>query len=77
MPIFEYKCGKCGNGFEHLARTASEPAPKCPKCGAARPAKQLSVFSASAGAHDHALPCAEGACPTAGGCSGGSSPYAA
>jgi putative FmdB family regulatory protein len=76
MPIYEYKCVKCEHGFEHLARTASEPVPKCPKCGAGRPAKQLSVFSAAAGSHDHATPCGEGGCPSAGSCSSGGCPYA-
>ena len=34
MPIYEYLCDKCGARFEHLARTLSDAATKCPKCGA-------------------------------------------
>ena len=77
MPIYEYKCRTCGHDFEHLARTLSAPAPKCPKCGAARPEKQLSVFSAATGASSGVAPCTQGACPSAaGGCPSGGCPYA-
>jgi putative FmdB family regulatory protein len=71
MPIYEYKCRKCGSAFEHLARTTTEPAPKCPKCGAPKPEKQLSVFSASVAGSSPSLPCADGACPSSGGCASG------
>jgi len=80
MPIYEYTCRKCGRGFEHLARTLSEPAPKCPACGAARPQKQFSSFSAAV-AGEKATPCSEGACPAAssqcgaGGCASGRCPF--
>jgi putative FmdB family regulatory protein len=76
MPIYEYACRKCGARFEHLARTLSEQAPRCPECGAARPAKQLSVFSA--GHARRQPPCASGACDAepcaAGACRAGSCP---
>jgi putative FmdB family regulatory protein len=33
MPIFEYKCLKCGNQFEHLViPTTKDEEPTCPKC---------------------------------------------
>lgn len=63
MPIYEYRCEKCGNTFEHLARRLSEPAPKCPKCGAANPKKQLSSFSAGKSSSG-SLSCSTGTCPT-------------
>lgn len=31
MPIFEYKCGSCGEQFERLVLRSS-PAPECPSC---------------------------------------------
>lgn len=34
MPVYEYKCKKCANRFEELVRL-NDPAPDCPKCGAA------------------------------------------
>lgn len=81
MPIYEYKCHKCGHAFEHLARTLADGARACPRCGAAKPVKQLSTFSTASA--DTPLPCASGACPaegcgTGGGrmspCAGGSCP---
>jgi putative FmdB family regulatory protein len=33
MPIYEYRCGDCGERFEELA-AAGAPAPACPRCGA-------------------------------------------
>jgi len=32
MPIYEYRCKGCGNTFEYLAFSSSEPAPACPEC---------------------------------------------
>jgi putative FmdB family regulatory protein len=33
MPVYEYRCGKCGNEFEELQRITDGPIRKCPKCG--------------------------------------------
>ena len=65
MPIYEYKCSKCGKTFEHLARSLSESPPKCPKCGASRPKKQFSAFTTAATtAGDGSFSCPTGTCPT-------------
>lgn len=32
MPIFEYKCRKCGNTFEHLVLPTILEKAACPKC---------------------------------------------
>ncbi len=32
MPIYEYVCENCDNCFEHLAFSADEPVPSCPRC---------------------------------------------
>ena len=64
MPIYEYKCKKCGKTFEHLARSLSEPAPKCPKCGASQPEKQMSTFSAAVSGGNGSSSCPTGTCPT-------------
>ena len=32
MPIFEYKCRKCGTVFEHLGIPTTTEAAACPKC---------------------------------------------
>ena len=34
MPIYEYRCKKCGERFEELLMSSTKPAPPCPKCGA-------------------------------------------
>ncbi len=46
MPIYEYKCGSCGHGFEHITRAGVAPA--CPKCQGEDLEKQLSVFAVGA-----------------------------
>jgi putative FmdB family regulatory protein len=36
MPIYEYRCKKCGHRFEKLHQSFSEPrVKKCPECGGA------------------------------------------
>ena len=45
MPIYEYKCSKCGEKFEiRRGFTDSCADLKCPKCGAERPSKLISAF---------------------------------
>lgn len=45
MPIFEYKCGKCGEISEFLENHASQKAKNCSHCGSRELEKQLSVFA--------------------------------
>ena len=33
MPLYEYKCEKCGNRFEKLESVSASSTKKCPKCG--------------------------------------------
>ncbi|RMG59413.1 MAG: zinc ribbon domain-containing protein [Deltaproteobacteria bacterium] len=33
MPIYEYRCRKCGNEFEVMQRITESPLKKCPSCG--------------------------------------------
>jgi putative FmdB family regulatory protein len=33
MPIYEYRCGKCGFQKEYLQRLNETPLTKCPECG--------------------------------------------
>jgi len=73
MPIYEYKCEKCGYKFDHLARTLSDIAKKCPKCGAKKPEKQISTFSASV-AEGGSTSCSTGSCDSST-CSTGTCPF--
>ena len=68
MPIFEYKCEKCGKSFEKLVPNASAKV-RCDKCGSGDVKKQLSRFSAS-------VP-VSGGCPSASECpsAGGGCPH--
>ncbi|HKO05880.1 MAG TPA: zinc ribbon domain-containing protein [Candidatus Acidoferrales bacterium] len=34
MPLYEYRCGKCGHTFEKIERVNASERKKCPKCGA-------------------------------------------
>ena len=47
MPIYEFKCEKCGNEFEMLVFKDDEPT--CPLCGNTKPTKKMSSFGFSVG----------------------------
>lgn len=42
MPLYEYKCEKCGHRFEKIEKVSAAEVKKCPKCGANAP-RQLSA----------------------------------
>ncbi len=46
MPIYEFRCRKCGNVFEQIVFTTDYQDVKCPKCGDGPPDRMLSTFSA-------------------------------
>jgi putative FmdB family regulatory protein len=46
MPVYEYRCEECGEGFELFVRSPSQKAdPVCPKCGSRRIKRIVSLFS--------------------------------
>ncbi|MCF8034367.1 MAG: zinc ribbon domain-containing protein [Desulfarculaceae bacterium] len=47
MPIYEYKCEKCGHEYEALVM-GSEDAVECAKCGSKKKERQMSSFSSGA-----------------------------
>ncbi|MHC4726570.1 MAG: FmdB family zinc ribbon protein [Planctomycetota bacterium] len=76
MPIFEYKCNKCGHTMEFLEKTRTPKKHKCQKCGTSDILKLLSGFAV--GQSKSAAPtcesCPSGPSPTSA-CSGGACPY--
>ena len=45
MPIYEYRCRKCGELFESFrAISDDDSGVECPKCGSANPRRVLSAF---------------------------------
>ncbi|MFZ7110104.1 MAG: FmdB family zinc ribbon protein [Desulfatiglandales bacterium] len=46
MPIYEFKCNKCGKSFEHLVLGSDrEQGPSCPVCGHGDTSRLMSSFS--------------------------------
>jgi putative FmdB family regulatory protein len=43
MPIYEYRCGKCGFEQEVLQRMSDAPLTHCPKCGKRSFSKQVTA----------------------------------
>ena len=60
MPIFEYKCSKCGYKMEFLERGSSKGKHICEKCGSSDIQKLFSTFSATISSK----PASGGSCPT-------------
>jgi len=62
MPIYEYKCQKCGYKFEELVFEEKET--KCPKCNSKRIEKLLpsSISIGKRGNNDFGS-CSTGTCP--------------
>jgi putative FmdB family regulatory protein len=50
MPIFEFKCSKCGEIYDVLFRNREEKiAVACPKCGSKKANRLLSAFAGKIG----------------------------
>ncbi len=47
MPLFDYRCRKCGNEFEALVRPQDAAPPSCPACHATDLERQLPTFAVS------------------------------
>ncbi len=70
MPIYRYKCGKCGREFERLKNVLEkEEALKCSDCGSKDLKKLFSTFSVGKSSPDYCDT------PECSGCSGGTCPY--
>jgi len=47
MPLYEFRCPKCDHEFEQIVFSSDKGRMKCPKCGAPKPERLLSIFSSS------------------------------
>ena len=45
MPIYEYRCGKCGHEFEREQRIVEDPIKKCPACRSLKAKRLISKTS--------------------------------
>lgn len=46
MPLYEFICEDCGNGFEKMMRfSETNQQPECPACHGSNTKKQLSLFN--------------------------------
>ena len=50
MPIYEYRCNKCGETYEELrSMQAADRDLKCPRCEAEDVERLVSIFAAGSG----------------------------
>ena len=63
MPLYEYRCKKCGQVTEVLEKIGATGRHTCEKCGSHRMQKLLSTFGVGAGAQSSASSCPTGTCP--------------
>ena len=47
MPLYEFRCTKCGHEFEQIVFPSDNEPMKCPRCRARKPERLLSIFSSS------------------------------
>ncbi|MDI6871642.1 MAG: zinc ribbon domain-containing protein [Bacillota bacterium] len=67
MPLYEFRCTKCGAQFEELC--SAEARPGCPKCGATEVKRLFSAFATKSGGEFRSSTQGGGSCA---GCAGGS-----
>ena len=65
MPVFEYRCKKCGHVTSFLEKAGTKRAHVCEKCGSAETEKIFSTFAARVGSSSDAggSSCPTGTCP--------------
>ena len=71
MPIYEYRCTKCGAGFEDIVGV-NDPSPECPECNSPKTEKLMSrACVRSSGGYDGGDGGASSGGSGCAGCSGG------
>ena len=59
MPVFEYRCKKCGHVSSFLEKSGSKKTHACEKCSSKDTEKIFSTFAAKSGSSS----CPTGTCP--------------
>ena len=68
MPLYEYQCNDCGEGFEKMVRFAeADQAQACPACQSRNTKKKLSVFASPGGSSNGSDVSAGSSCGSSGG----------
>jgi len=62
MPMFEYKCNKCGHKTEFLEKSSGKSKHVCEKCGSSDMQKLFSGFSLGQSSQGNSS-CPTGTCP--------------
>jgi putative FmdB family regulatory protein len=73
MPVFEYRCAKCGHVMEVLQKGRNAETLACEKCGGTEMNKLLSGFAVGRASESPACDSCS-SLPACGGCVGGSCP---
>jgi len=64
MPLFEYRCKKCGHVTSFLEKSDGKGPHACEKCGCKDTEKVFSTFAARSGNSSSSSPaCPTGTCP--------------
>ncbi|MGQ9553841.1 MAG: FmdB family zinc ribbon protein [Anaerolineae bacterium] len=57
MPLFEYRCQRCGHTFEKVTSSSQSANVSCPACGSESVRKVFSPFASYRGASTGASSC--------------------
>ena len=68
MPIYEFKCKKCGKKFEELLYGSDCFKVVCPECGTDKPEKLMSGFGVKMVGNRKCASVGSSCCAGAGGC---------
>ena len=64
MPLFEYRCTKCGHVTTFLEKVNARQRHKCEECGSVDTEKAFSTFAAKSGTSSpSSSSCSTGTCP--------------